>query len=279
MRRSTLVLVVVLAILAATTGPAAARPVVHAVPAFPITNGRNLAAWVGATGLRFAGDDGLRRTFPLPDPSCSIGGVNSTEAGLLCGIGPSTLRLVNAVSGQVREPASEPLIASFTKDGTPLSTGYALGALGDAIAQVDGFEDHVGSWSGWFRLDAEQRLPSLRPSPGFIVDLDTPAGIRRLCAPSATAPAWVLSIRAHRVRLRRCGVPGTRIVGRTPFEDSGLLTRRYAAWLDAGAHVVVRMLATGRTYHFHARSTRLVGTAHRLWITNYTGSAVRVIDL
>jgi hypothetical protein len=289
MRRAVLVLIALLA----TAAPAAAQPVAHTAAAFPYTNGRDAAAWVDASGLRVSYDDGRRLTHPAPDYPCQLGALSSTEAGFLCtSNGPASVKLVNLAGGDVRQPASEPLIESLTPDSGALSVGYSIGALGQDLVKIVSFEDHVGENDAWFRLDTEQELDLYHPPTGSVVDLDVPSGVRRVCAPAPMVRTpvpdyvwpWIMTVHDGRVALRHCGSRLTRLVGRIPKGMPGVavLTRRYAAWPSDDEHVAIRMLATGRTHRVRVPSIEgLAGTEHRLFVkpSGYTRDHPQVIAI
>lgn len=255
--------------LLALMAPAAAAGAIE----FPVTNGRDVVAWVDGHTLRISYDDGTARAFPVPGPDCRLGGVNSTAAGFLCGTPdvPETLDLVDLQSGQVSHPATEARIEANTGP-TAGRAAYDLEALGDHVARI-GWGDFHTEGTDWFSLDAGGGLLDLsRPPAGSVVDLDAPGGIAPVCEPKPTraltplryrAP-WILTQHGARVQLRHCGSTVTRTIGSSPWKRP-VLTARFAAWKSDASHVTIRVLASGRTYRVPAPHLEsLLATDHRL---------------
>lgn len=289
------VLLITLALCAVAAAPAPAAPSIADAPAFPYTDGRSVAVWADAGGLRVLRDGmplAAAATLPGQSRDCTLGGVNGTAAGWLCGEAPPNaayrwaLELEDLTTGALSEPPGEGAIrAGLTESSEAL--GFRIAAFGDAAMRVTTLGLH-DDYTDVFRLDGGPRPPAYAPA-GAVADYDTKRAYRRVCAPAPgrtqkllyRAP-WVLSIHRGRVYLRRCGTRVARLVGATGG-TTAVLTTRYAAWVASDFRVAVRMLATGKTYKFDTTpfittEPPMAATAQRLWLSDRQGRA-RVIDL
>jgi hypothetical protein len=298
MRRLVLVLIALLAA-APAAAASSARPVAHDAPAFPVTNGRDVAAYADDSGLHIVRDgrpDGAEPpNAATPGDGCRLGGVNATDAAFLCPLDNGAydaLKLVSLSSDLPRTARVSPAIEAYTS-ATANSEFYKLNGFGDHVARIDVTGVHVDN-SAWFRLDPpfEPALNLLRRPAGTVIDLDAPGGVRKVCGSAGQttrllyrAP-WVLSIHGARVFLRRCGTRTAKLVG-SASGTTAVLTSRYAAWVtNEGYDVAIRMLATGKTYKIattplvieSAALPHMAATAHRLWLGDERGHA-RVVEV
>jgi hypothetical protein len=288
-------LLITLALCAVAAAPAQAVPTIADAPAFPHTDGRSVAVWTDAGGLRVLRDGtplAAAATLPGQSRDCALGGVNRTAAGWLCAEArPNAalrwaLELEDLTTGVLSEPPGEGAIRDGSTEGSEAQY-FRIAALGDAAVRITTIGLH-DDYTDVYRLDGGPKPPAYAPA-GTVADYDTKRAYRHVCAPAPgrtqkllyRAP-WVLSIHRGRVYLRRCGTRVARLVGATGG-TTAVLTTRYAAWVASDFRVAVRMLATGKTYKFDTTpfittEPPMAATAQRLWLGDRQGHA-KVIDL